>query len=1096
MKKLMLLPILCLLIPLVHANVGIVSFEYETAAENMAIDFSVANRGDTVRADLTAEATLLRKSDGSEIATNDRQFSLAAKGVEDLSLELDTSTVPKGEYKLLLDIKDPAGKPIATIFDSLEITTGTSETIYFTQVPYLEYVTEGDGTRAIRYSYGDEGKKVSEDATTTILFSLKNGFNEAVDLTADIKMIGSYSKKTVHTIEENLETIPAGEKSSFRIPLETQEPGTYDARVTITHEGKELVKRDLRVVFAGESANILEISNAQDTYQKGETVNLDVTYVGPADGVSVITGAYLKMELIKDGSVLETLRHEDLTLGFNRQTDSFSLTAPENLEDYSVHITLGKGSTIFDETNTGYKEITNTRTISGDGRIYDPAATCFDDGECTEEELNNDCFDCRKHPDEQQPSSELKEKYSKEKLMEEETSDETDGNNILIMVGGILAALLVGAIIFMGKSKKQFVLLLVPLLCLSAMEIVQADPTSSPGPPPATTTTTPTPAPAFTQSCGGNNATMAGNNGLSYDSGYTPSSYGLQPGDTYTYCEDGDYTQWDEVTVQGGTVINETTWYTCGQNNNSWQTATVSEDWCDCPRGERVAEMHEPGNLTTGFSSLSYNAPGGILFSGEEEDFTFNAYVEACLNRIPLLRLQLDMTEELDEGTNPVSHSKTGIYAKHQTINYTGEHAGKLGKFEIPEQEAFKKTYNISSDLNSYRFWSWRYEFGDALKQTVRNKGLSIPYSGSVDDLSPNMDHTVGDLYLSETYMEGGLNVTVGQSGFANAVIHELEIMGECTLSVYDLNLPGVTDDANAVETALQDPANVQSLMDQIENNPDWCNMDEGVEIENVSFIEAVELPIYDNVSRNYSVTVSDLDIQGVTNANQLETFLGDEDNYENFTNGLINLGELAPDDFIQEVKDVQGGAIADIDTVTMEAVGSGEVGAKVDLHYFVESSSNTSWSWRALENVTMDELARCLYNWDACLLDPRNGSVAWEMYSIADLGYGTGVNTSTYNWSRQRVDNYSIYYDGARGEEYYSFNVTVYRNCETGEPWISEAGDHACVNGSIYRCRFTPDAGTGGFVTKKEIGSTLIINETSDLGYRCSYEGEWIYRR
>lgn len=169
-------------------------------------------------------------------------------------------------------------------------------------------------------------------------------------------------------------------------------------------------------------------------------------------------------------------------------------------------------------------------------------------------------------------------------------------------------------------------------------------------------------------------------------------------------------------------------------------------------------------------------------------------------------------------------------------------------------------------------------------------------------------------------------------------------------------------------------------------------------------------------------------------------------------------------------------------DTVRMSfnvnAVWINDIGVVIDVYTSKAYDVESSWSWKGLVSVEPKNLANCLYNWDDCI----NRSVidsGKTYYEVADCGMGPP--SSLENPSEK---------DAARGSKNLLQQVTIYRSCISGDNWISKENTHACSNGHIYRCEFSPSADTVGFVKKALVGQK--VRNGDSRVFVCTRGGIW----
>ena len=186
--------------------------------------------------------------------------------------------------------------------------------------------------------------------------------------------------------------------------------------------------------------------------------------------------------------------------------------------------------------------------------------------------------------------------------------------------------------------------------------------------------------------------------------------------------------------------------FVCGKNNDQWKTMKPSSEW-ECPECQELAERQggvepEMGDIKS-FRDLSFGDQ--FKFSGTNIDLSFMVYILACINRVPMVNLQVDLIDKL---TGQPVNTEFGIYAKHETLDYNEDNLGMLKDFLIPDQDEFKKTYTIEGTLSAYRAWAWRSRLASAMEKITDKLSLSVPgYPSNKDDLKQ------GNLYYSPDFL-------------------------------------------------------------------------------------------------------------------------------------------------------------------------------------------------------------------------------------------------------------------------------------------------------------------------------------------------------
>jgi hypothetical protein len=680
---------------------------------------------------------------------------------------------------------------------------------------------------------------------------------------------------------------------------------------------------------------------------------------------------------------------------------------------------------------------------------------------------------------------------------------------------------------------------------------------------------------------------------------------GPQNSKVIKYCD--EYYFRKKVVIQGGRIIIDVQDEVCGKDNrceegkpcsinnpndnNKWQTKSLSNGWY-CPKGYALAKMHKPGVLDPNFKTVSISKMPPY-YEKDFVDIYFNAYIPACVNRIPMLRFKAELiksekvkknitykayskygfedktiTKEFIE--NKVKSEKIGLYAKHETLSYDANPmGGLLENFNLSNQKNFREVYTLDTELDSYRMWSFRERFVDGLKRVVSSKNLKFP-SGTTnpDLLDKSSAHDFNKVYFSKDFMLGGYkvknidSVPVGEE-------FEQKLNSKCNLDVNDLGLSYIKNNKD-LENALKNSYKKSQVISKLNTKKSICDIDSKstlIDIEysgdlkgtdntyiNKTFILDLasisdsnfefsnEFKDWASKSSNYdllttilrkekilseenptesindiyeinllesnldlNINVKDLKIPGISNSSDLKNYILSLSNYKMFSKLLIDEGYLSK---AQLIKDINSIMIIDEDKLSLNVnilLSKVEVNSKillaqdydglasVNIKLKYKSSTESSWNWRSLQDLTLDELGRCLYNWDSCLFNEKfEPGVSWGLNEIADLGYGPRMDSLAYVWTKQRLEkefgfSYGYHFDGARGKNTIKTNMTVYKKCEKGDSWISEDQIYNCFDGSIYKCFYGLSSDEILFNLIKgvaNVGDT--INYKNGTGYVC----------
>ena len=327
--------------------------------------------------------------------------------------------------------------------------------------------------------------------------------------------------------------------------------------------------------------------------------------------------------------------------------------------------------------------------------------------------------------------------------------------------------------------------------------------------------------------------------------------------------------------------------YVCGNEtnlNNSWVDMTATSWECPTCKELSIRQDEEPilfEDDSSTFQSISMsNYPYG---SNTTTDFTFTAYIEACINRVPLLNLNVKLINATGESESAI----TGIYAKHEELNYSTENLGLLESFIIPEQDEFKKNYTLHAELKGYRPWAWRSRLVDAIPKIINKLGLDIP--GYPEDITPQ---TIGDLYFSADFL-GGQTQYDEIDDTCNA---EISLTNTYEIDVLH-SVPELSDNTMCIITDLNDYINAEGITQEL---TDYLNTT--YSLEALISIDNINIKDPDNffVSYHMDNIVFDVRDYGFSDSTNFIDFYEDEDNDEKF-DYLIDNGIITTDDLQQK---------------------------------------------------------------------------------------------------------------------------------------------------------------------------------------------------
>lgn len=436
------------------------------------------------------------------------------------------------------------------------------------------------------------------------------------------------------------------------------------------------------------------------------------------------------------------------------------------------------------------------------------------------------------------------------------------------------------------KIGNNFKIFFVLILFFTSFNFVFADP-AVPAPPPPVTSYTYTLVDEFT-SCG--------------------------TGKTVQYCDDY-YLRWKIVT-SSGRITQSVQEYVCGKDtrctngvtcqissprdNGLWKTKTLTDNW-QCPKGFGLSQIHQPGVLDPNFDTVSFSTFPPFK-SNTNVDLYFNAFIPACVNRIPMMNFNPKLVKS--DGT--VASSKVGLYAKHETLSYDSNPLGGfLKNFQISDSNSFISRYNLVSDLKSYRMWSFRQRFVEGLQNTITAKGLYLPSSiPNVDLLDASKPHDYDEIYFSRDFMLGGFRV----ENQANAPVGEdmtQTLTTQCNFDVNELGNSGITQ-APDLETSLSIPVTKSNIINKLNTDKSICSIDEDSTISEIVYLDSLtSYDITDSEKIISGVDIKSLNSNKWTDVKDFEKWAKKTRHYDDLTRYLIDENLLLNDNPKEDIKDI-----------------------------------------------------------------------------------------------------------------------------------------------------------------------------------------------
>jgi hypothetical protein len=437
---------------------GLESPERAQASEEIEFHTFIANYDSEPHTDYKIKASIVDAAEGTveheKIIKND--VDLASREVQEISSSIEIpETVPSSNYYLVLEALAPTGSSFSSVRKEIRINNPNQQTSaslgsngMYLRIPRIKpgsgYIKKFD-----QISAGAQGEHVIPGTKFDIEFKVQNDGSTAIQPTGRIKIENSYSGEKAKTLEFDVERLEPGESKLKTLQTSMTEPGTYKGKLSITNDNTELIESSVRIVIAGEAANVIRVENEEDTYSSGDKFRLESTYVGPADGTTEINNGYMELQVREDNKTVFTKTKKIDKFSYNPETLEFEKRLGTGLNDYQVRIELGKDDKIFDVWKSRYQKLEPEMIITDTGTIKE-YGVCVDDGVCSPDEWGEGCYDCREY-DERPESAKL-----------EEPEEETDKSSkwYLDPVYLIIAAIAVIAILTLvwkrkGKNNQQ-----------------------------------------------------------------------------------------------------------------------------------------------------------------------------------------------------------------------------------------------------------------------------------------------------------------------------------------------------------------------------------------------------------------------------------------------------------------------------------------------------------------------------------------------------------------------------------------------------------------------------------------------------------------
>jgi hypothetical protein len=374
-------------------------------SEELRFDTLLTNFENNPKADYQLELAIVDSEDGStvyrELLNKDVDLASREALLINSSIRIPEN-IPSGNYYFTLDLINPSGLSVSSVRRNLTVKNPDkkfdvnlgSEGLYLT-IPRVErgrdYVEIFD-----RISAGSQGEIIIPGSEFGINFGIKNEGSESVTPEGKIKIEKTYSttENYAKEIDLDIQSIRPGVSTFRTINVSVKAPGTYEGSLVLKNNGDLLLKKSVRIVIAGESANIIRVDNKDDVYSDGDDLDINSTYVGPADAKTQIEDGYMELQVIENDETIITRNRKIDEFSHNPQTIRLEASLDENLKNYMVRMELGEEDEVFDVWKSNYESLKAERIVTNKGTIKG-RGVCVDDGICSSDEVGHGCYDCQ-----------------------------------------------------------------------------------------------------------------------------------------------------------------------------------------------------------------------------------------------------------------------------------------------------------------------------------------------------------------------------------------------------------------------------------------------------------------------------------------------------------------------------------------------------------------------------------------------------------------------------------------------------------------------------------------------------------------------------
>jgi len=279
-------------------------------------------------------------------AISDDEFYIDTKSEKKIDFSYNIPSVPKGEYRIRLQILTSKGWRLGWM--DKEVTIGNVNTSFILLQPRTVVVPATKEEAA-----PDQGINVAPNSEIQLNYLLKNTSKENVTLTPQIKVWEFYRNRTfVEKNDGQTVDIPAGKTQNFSFVTKTAEkPESYYVELTMLGKNNKISSNVLsyRWVVTGESAEITTTRIEKVTYGNGEILPVVVAVIGAADRKTPVN-AYVSAT-VKDG-VLEsgTEKTDPITINDSARIVKLNVRLSRTVNNPEVNVKIiSNNGTVLDE---------------------------------------------------------------------------------------------------------------------------------------------------------------------------------------------------------------------------------------------------------------------------------------------------------------------------------------------------------------------------------------------------------------------------------------------------------------------------------------------------------------------------------------------------------------------------------------------------------------------------------------------------------------------------------------------------------------------------------------------------------------------------